>query len=165
MSYRKTEADLVTYLRTSFDALGDDPDRSSRIARRLGPAGVKRNLAKAKSDLDGDWGDFAIEPVEESLYWMGECIALAYDYKIQEGTGHRWKALEVIKLYIDAFLPALSPIAADFHAIGHARNDRKYTETPVDLDKSTRWYGAVCRVWAAFEPDFKWRASTRRVSW
>ena len=165
MSYRRTEADLVMYLRESFDPLGDPSDRASRIARRLGSSGIPRNLAKAKSDLDGNWGDFAIEPIEESLYWMGECIALVYDAKIQEGTGHRWKALEAVRLYVGAFLPALSPIAAEFHAIGHARNDRKYTDAPVDLDRSTRWYGAVARVWAAFEPDLRWRASTRRVVW
>lgn len=161
---RHTEADLVAFLRQNL-ATGDQAGAvRDRILLRLGAAGIPRDLAKARSDLAGDWADFAIEPVEEVLYWMGECVALAYGYKITADTpGHRWKAIEAAKLYTEAFLGPVAPMAIEFHEVGKARNARKYTEAPVAKDLVTRWLALVERVWALFEGDFRRRAQARRA--
>ena len=114
--------------------------------------------------MSQDWRDFAIEPIEEVLYWMGECIALVYGYKVTpEADGHRWKALKLSGMYCEAFLPSVAPLASLFKLIGDARNNRKYDEEPVNTEIVAKYLSAVTRVWAAFEPDIRRRAAQRQT--
>jgi hypothetical protein len=97
MAYRTTEADLRIFLRDNTVKVPDSEiaTAGARRATLMSEAGIPKSLRKARRDYaDGEWREFAITPLEEALFWMGEVVALSYGYRITADIqGHRWCSL------------------------------------------------------------------------